>query len=235
MGWSPRRRIKYGYTSPGDYYEAIVNKLVRPESIWVDIGGGKSIFPHNQALSRQLSQRCKKLVAVDPSNNVLENDYAHEKYVSLFEDWVTKEDFSLATFRMVAEHITNPDAVLSNLQKIISRDGLIVIYTINKFSPVSIFTYLTPNSWHYSVKRLFFGGKKSDTFPVAYRMNSRKVLKSLFESHGFNEEHFLYLDDLALFSGFKTLNLFELWLWQICKKVGINYPENNLLGVYRRV
>ena len=101
--------------------------------------------------------------------------------------------------------------------------------------PTGIITYLTPNSWHYPVKRFFFNSKMGDTFPVEYKMNTRADLKNIFESYGFHEECFLHLDDLALFSRFRNLNLIELWLWKMFKFLGLRYPENNLLGVYRKL
>lgn len=232
-GWSPRQRLRFGYYQPSDYYEAIVEKYVTDSTTWVDVGGGRAIFPNNIKLSEQLAQRCKKMVAVDPSPNVYEHPYAHERHQSLFEEFETEERFDLATFRMVAEHVVNPDAVLAKLVQVMNPGGTVIIYTINKFSPVPILTYLTPFSIHFKIKNILWGGEEKDTFPVAYRMNTRKELRSLFERHGFAEKCFLYLDDLSVFSRFKFLNLCELILWKALNSIGLSYPENNLLGIYR--
>ncbi len=232
-GWSPRQRLKFGYYQPGDYYDAVVNKLVTADTSWVDVGGGRAIFPQNENLSKQVAQRCKRLIAVDPSPNVREHDYAHDYYQTFFEDLETEERFDLATFRMVAEHIVNPDAVLLKLREIMKPNGVVVIYTINKFSPVPIVTYLTPFSVHFKVKKLIWGGEEKDTFPVAYKMNTRNTLHALFTKHGFVEEEFRYLDDLSSFKSFKFLNKCELVIWKALNSIGLRYPENNLLGIYR--
>ena len=52
MGWSPRRRLDFGYTLAGDVYECFLDKLVTSDTRWVDVGGGRSILPHNAKLSQ---------------------------------------------------------------------------------------------------------------------------------------------------------------------------------------
>lgn len=233
-GPSPKRRFKFGYYQPEEIYEATINKLVNDKTQWIDVGGGRALFPHNKPLSKMLAKKCNKLVAVDPSQNVIENPYAHEKNMCMFEDFQTHERFDLATFRMVVEHIENPEAILIKLDELLKPEGVAVIYTINKFSPIPIFTYLTPFSIHFKIKSFIWGGEEKDTFPVAYKMNTRKDLSRLFSNHNFFEESFDYLDDLSAFSRFKFLNLIELMIWKGFRSIGVKYPENNLLGVYKR-
>ena len=232
-GWSPKRRFSFKYHPPGDIYEATIKKLVNQNTRWIDVGGGRSLFPNNAPLSELLSQKCEKVVAVDPSQNVSENPYVHEKVMCMFEDYITDQKFDLATIRMVAEHINNPEAVLVKLTEVLNPNGLVVIYTINKFSPIPIITYLTPFSFHHKIKKFFWGGEEKDTFPVAYKMNTRKELFRLFSCYNFSEEAFYYLDDLSAFFRFKTLNLLELLLWKGLKSLNMKYPENNLLGIYK--
>lgn len=233
VGWSPKRRLQFGYYHPSDVYDATIKKLVNTETKWIDVGGGRKLLPYNNKLSKILSKKCKKLVAVDPSQNVMENPYAHEQSMCMFEDFQTSEKFDLATFRMVAEHIENPEAIMIKLKELLNPDGVVVIYTINKFSPIPIVTYLTPFSLHYKIKNFFWGGEEKDTFPVAYLMNTRRELSKLFNDHGFLEESFQYLDDLSTFARFKFFSLMELIIWKVINFMGLKYPEHNLLGVYQ--
>mgnify|MGYP006105050399 CR=1 FL=1 len=232
-GWRPKRRHKFGYYQPSDIYETMINKLVTSDTKWIDVGGGRAIFPDNVSLSEMLATRCKKLVAVDPSDNVFEHHFANEKFNSKIEYFETEEKFDLITFRMVAEHIDNPQEVLRKLKSIIAVNGIVVIYTINRFSPIPIITWLTPFSLHFKVKKFFWGGEEKDTFPVAYKMNTRSELLSLFSKNGFSEDEFGYLDDLSALSRFRLGGLVELVLWSLFVKLKIRYPENNLLGIYK--
>lgn len=168
-GWSPKQRFKYGYYQPNDYYEAMVKKAVNSDTKWLDIGGGRAVFPENPALSATLTKHCKRFVVVDPSDNVLENPYAHLKIKCAFENFETDEKFDLATFRMVAEHISNPEDVLSKLSDLLAKSAIVIIYTINKKSPIPIITRFTPFSYHHKIKRFFWGGEEKDTFPISYK------------------------------------------------------------------
>ncbi len=233
-GRGPRRRLGFGYYQPCDVYEAFIMKIVDETTVWVDIGGGRALFPYNEHLSETLAQRCQKLVAVDPSKNIHDNPYANEKHEILFEDFDTRDKFDLATFRMVAEHITNPTAVLDKLKSIIKPGGLVVIYTINRFSPIPIITRLTPFSLHYPIKKFFWGGEERDTFPVAYKMNTHSELRTLFSQNGFDEVYFEYLDDLSMLARFSIGNYIELLLWKFLRLLNVPYPENNILAIYKK-
>jgi len=236
MGWSPRRRIAYGYTLPGDVYECFLEKVVNKDTRWVDVGGGRSVLPHNTSLSEELSNRCSSLSAVDPSDNVFDNPFAHEKIRAFFEDMQTSKTFNLATFRMVAEHVEKPERVLEKLKVCVDPGGLVVIYTINKYCPIPLLTRITPFSWHHQVKKFIWGGEERDTFPVAYKMNSRKELNSLFLSGGnFELVMFQKLDDVSATINFDLINRIEMIFWKLFNVLGVRYIENNILAVYRRV
>ena len=141
-GWSPRRRFEFGYYQPADYYEALVEKLVTAETDWIDIGGGGALFPDNHPLSKLLSERARRLVAVDPSDNLDSNPYPQERAKCMIEEYQTSAQFDLATFRMVAEHITNPASVVNTLNRLLRPHGLVVIFTVNRFSPVTMVSSL---------------------------------------------------------------------------------------------
>jgi hypothetical protein len=135
---------------------------------------------------------------------------------------------------MVAEHIADPEAAVTALARLTKPGGRVVVYTINRWSPVPIITWLTPYRLHHLPKRLLWGADPKDTFPVAYRMNTRGELRRLFERHSFRESEFGYLDDCRTFAGIRALLNLELGLWRCFRALGVTYPENCLLGVYER-
>jgi SAM-dependent methyltransferase len=233
-GWSVGRRFRLGYFPPDDWYEAVVSKLVRRTTRWLDVGSGRTPFPDHGRLARELADRCALMVGVDPSANILENPFVREKFQGYIEDYKTDHRFDLVTFRMVAEHITDPDKVLETLRRLMVPGGHVVIYTPNRWSPVELVSSIVPFGLHHPIKRLFWEGDEKDTFPVAYKMNTRRELRKLFATVGFDEVLFRHVDDCATFSGFKRLNWIELQIWRIFKAVGCRYPENCLLGVYRK-
>lgn len=233
LGWGPRMRRRFAYYTPDDVYEAVVDSLVTEGCSWLDVGCGRDLFPSNGPLARELSQRAGLLLGVDPAPTVEENPDLHESVRCGIEDFETDRRFDLITMRMVAEHVERPEQVLAALRRSAAPGAHIVIYTVNRFSPVPLITGIVPFALHHPVKRVLWRSEKKDTFPTCFRMNTRRRLREQFESTGFAEAGFFYLDDCRTFSRFRPLLFGELsvrWLLQRC---GLRYPENCLLGVYR--
>jgi SAM-dependent methyltransferase len=219
---------------PDEYYEAALDELVTPGCRWLDVGGGRDVFPSNLGLARRLADRCRRLVAVDPSPNVRENPYAHERHEALIEDYKTDELFDVLSLRMVAEHIGRPDVAVAAMAALIKPGGRMVIYTVNQWAVLSVVARLVPFALHHPLKRVVWRTEERDTFPVVYRMNSRRALARLATTHGFAEEAFRYLDDCRTFHRFRPLSHLELAAWSVLKAVGLRYPESCILGIYRR-
>ena len=234
MGRGPRRRLRFRYSLPSDVYEAVVSQYVSEGSCWLDVGGGHAIFPENPGLARRLVSRCTRVVAVDPSDNVHRNEFVHERWQTRLEDYEPDEQFDVATVRMVVEHVDRPEEFVSALSRLVRPGGVVVIFTVNLWSPVSVMSRIVPFGWHHPIKRLFWAGEEEDTFPVQYRMNTRSKLRRLFDQVGFAEHAFARLDDLSVFAGFRHLGHLELMAWRGLRSVGLGYPESCLMGIYQR-
>ena len=234
LGWVPAMRQHFGYYSPEDYYEALVSRLVTGGCSWLDIGCGRMLFLSNPALARVLANRCGLLVGVDPDPTIEENPFVHERVRTGMEDFHTEHTFDLVTMRMVAEHVQNPTQFISSLARCTHPGSLIVIYTVNAWSPVPVITRLMPFALHHPFKYFLWNSEKKDTFPTAFRMNTRRHLQQLLNAGGFQEAFFVYLDDCRTFARFRLLQFAELSLRRAFHAFSLVYPENCLLGVYRR-
>jgi SAM-dependent methyltransferase len=234
LGPDPARRLRFNYFNPDDHYEALVRRLVSTTTRWLDVGCGRKMFPTNRALALELSSRCSLLVGVDPDDTIEENRYVHQKVRGFVHDVPADLRFDLVTLRMVAEHVADPDELIARLSELVIPGGLVIIYTINRWSPIPIITALTPFSLHHPIKHFFWRTEAKDTFPTTFKMNTRRTLAELFSSHGFEEDGFWYLDDCRSLNRFRLLNVLELSARLVLNKAGLRYPENCLLGVYRR-
>jgi hypothetical protein len=233
-GWGPRLRLKFGYFSPEDYYEAVVDGLVGADTEWLDVGGGAAIFPSNSKLAGALAGRCRRLVTVDPSPNIDDNPYAHERHQCLLEDFSQPPRFTLATARMVVEHVTHPEKFVAKLGELIAPGGRVVVYTVSRWAPMTVLSGATPLAVHHLIKKRLWSTEEKDTFPVAYLMNTRAQLARLFGSNGFREVAFHRLDDCRTLSRWKWTLAMELAIWKGLRRLGIGYPESCLIGVYER-
>jgi SAM-dependent methyltransferase len=234
-GSGPARRFRFGYFTPDDVYETVLAQLVSPRSAWLDVGGGRDVFPSNPALARQLATRCGVLVGIDPDNNIHDNSYVHERVQTTIEEFKSERSFDVVSMRMVAEHMTNPEAVIGALGRLVQPRGKVVIYTVNWYSPITLCSRAVPFHFHHACKQILWQTEERDTFPTAYKMNTRKQLRRLFNQEHFRELYFAYLDDCRTFARFRFLNLMELSFWRILRTLGLPYPETCLLGVYERL
>jgi len=234
-GWRVRMRYRFRYHKPGSWYQAVVDRLVTGESHWLEVGGGKTVFPENRDLSRELAERSKLLVGVDPSGNILQNYLVDERHQLMIEDYKTEKRFDLITLHMVAEHIEQPEGVVDALARLAKPDGYVVVYTPNKWAFMSIMARLIPNRFHAFFARLIAPGRKDeDVFPTRFKMNTRKQLRTQFEKVGFREVVFAYLDDCVVMRRFRITYFLELFVWKLLRLLKVGFPENNLLGVYQK-
>lgn len=234
VGWAPRMRWWFNYFTPDEYYEAVLDKLVAPGSRWLDVGCGRNVFPGNSNLAQILAKRCERLVGLDPDETLEENTFVHQRIKATLEEFQSDCAYDVVTLRMVAEHIADPSRAVSSLSRLTKPGSKVVIYTVNRNSPVSIISWWTPFALHDPIKRIFWGTEEKDTFPVWYRMNTRKELGVVFGQWGFKESSFAYLDDCRTLAGFRATLLLELCSWRVLHAIGLRYPENCLLGVYER-
>ena len=79
-----------------------------------------------------------------------------------------------------------------------------------------------------------WGEAASEMLTVQYRMNSRKRLRTLADASGFDEVRFWRLDDCRALARWRLTHAMELVSWRALRAVGLPYPENCLMGIYRR-
>jgi SAM-dependent methyltransferase len=227
---------KQNYMPPEFYYEALLNKLVTTNSIWLDVGCGKDLFPQNPILAERLSKRARLLVGIDPDSNIEDNAFVHKKVHDSIDNYETSLKFDLITCRMVAEHIESPKKFVSKMFDLAKPGGCVVLYTVNKFGWVPFLTYITPLNVHlFFQKKLWDQSSEKDSFHTFMRMNTKRSLNKLFLNNGFRALVFQYLEEASIF--FKKsiiLFWFEIKYQKFLTLFRLNFLQNNLLAVYKK-
>lgn len=234
LGASPRLRLSYNYFTPEDYYETVVGKLIGPDTAWADIGCGRHVFPSNAGLAETLAGRAKFFFGIDPDDNIRDNKFVDAYFQGMVEDCDTEHRFDVITMRMVAEHIVAPERALKKISDLLLPGGKVVIYTPNKWAPMSIVADIVPFRWHNTLKRLIWNTEARDTFPTAYKLNTRNDLLTHTRASGLEEVHFQLLDDCRTFTSFLLVNRLELLVQGQLSRIGVHYPENCILAIYQK-
>jgi SAM-dependent methyltransferase len=234
LGWGPRMRLAAGYFSPDEFYECEVARQVAPGATWADIGCGRDIFPSNRRLAEILCARAAAVVGIDPDPNVLENRFVTERFQGMVEDYPADRQFDLVTLRMVAEHITNPEVAVRKLAGMLKPGGRLIIYTTSKWAPMSIIAMLVPFRLHNPLKRLIWDSEARDTFPTAYKLNTRRDLARHTGANGLKEISYHIIDDCRITGGYRVLQWIELRVRKLLRAVGLRHPESCILAVYER-
>jgi len=233
-GEGPRIRKSYAYFTPEDYYQASIATILKKGDKWLDIGCGRDIFPDNKRLANILAARAKEIVGVDPSPNILDNELLSRSYNGYTDSVKEESYYDLVTLRMVAEHVSDPEDLVTHIERISASGAHVIVYTIYKWSPVSLITKLTPFWAHHAPKRFFWNTEERDTFPVEYKMNTKKQLDEVFLHRNFENIHFTYLDDCRTLAKFKIANHVELLLRKFLNHFNLHYPEVCILSIYRK-
>lgn len=233
-GPSPRMRLSFDYFTPDDYYEALVSRLVTSGCSWVDVGAGRDVFPRFPELAQALCKRASFVYGIDPDPNILDNPFISDRFHGVVEDCNTDQTFDLLTMRMVAEHIVDPDRAIRKVADLLKPGGLAVIYTPYKYSPMSVVASILPFSLHHPLKRLIWDAEARDTFPTAYKLNTRHDLARYMSNHGLVERSFRLLDDCRVLTRYHWLNYGELTLQRLLRSVNIGYPERCVFAVYEK-
>lgn len=234
LDWGPKTRLRFGYFNPDDHYETLLAGLARPDIDWLDVGCGRDIFPSNPDLAAELAARCSSVTGVDPDPNILENPFLTDRHQCLIDDYVGDRQFDVVSMRMVAEHIQDPPAAIGKLSQIVRPGGKVVVYTPHKWAPISVVARCVPFRLHQPIKAWLWNTEEQDTFPVEFRMNTRKALRSVFEAGGFGEAHYELLADCRVFNEFRILNFIELSFWKLLTLCRIPYPEVCVLAVFEK-
>ena len=232
-GWAPKQRLRFGHLTPADWYESLLDAIVTPQTVWLDVGCGRDLSPGNAATARRLAGRCRKLVGIDPSDNIDDNPFVHERLKLPIEAHPPGPAYDLITLRMVAEHVEAPEQVAKQLASLLRPNGRIVIYTVGRYAPSVIVAAGTPLWVHHAVKRVLWRTEERDTFPTVYRMNTRAALRRLFCREGLSEVMFEHLADCRITARFKSLQYLELSMWKILSRFRLRYPEACILAVYQ--
>ena len=184
-------------------FEREVASLLRPEDTLLDAGCGRSA----PILSR-FKGKAARLIGVDlvefvPKVEGLELHRGDLGAMPLDDACV-----DLVMARSVMEHVTDPARVYAEIYRVLKPGGRFVFLTANLWDYASIIAKVIPNRFHPWIVAKTEGRAEIDTFPVAYRTNTRGAVYKWSREAGFEVVSFHYAGQYPvyfMFNGFLFL------------------------------
>lgn len=185
---------------PYSIFEARINALVDENTVLLDAGCGRTV-----PVLRKYLGRAERLIGVElvdftdvPAGiETYNSDLAHLP----LED----ASVSLIMSRSVFEHLADPAAVYAEFSRVLRPSGKVIFLTANMWDYGTIVARLVPNRFHAAIVKRVEGRAEEDTFPTAFRTNTRSDVEKLARNAGLNVASFEYLSqypNYLMFNGF---------------------------------
>jgi SAM-dependent methyltransferase len=162
-------------------YREFVGRYLTPTASLLDFGAGRGAIPehHFTGLAARVS-------GVDIDAAVLDNAHLDEARVMSPTSPIPYGDdtFDVVVSANVLEHVQDPDAVFSEIHRVLKPGGVFAFQTPNRRHYVPTIARMTPHSIH-----LWVNSRRSvddrDTFPTVYRANTPATIRRLAKRHSF--------------------------------------------------
>lgn len=191
MSESANRLLERFYgDSPHPYriFEEQVGRALRPDSVLLDAGCGRTV-----PVLRKFLGRASRLIGVELVD-VTDAPKGIETFQSdLASIPVADASVDVIMSRSVFEHLDDPAAVYAEFARILKPGGSVIFLTANMWDYGTLVARLIPNRFHPAIVARVEGREEADTFPVRYRTNTRSAVADLADNAGLEIENFRYL------------------------------------------
>lgn len=190
--WAERLLTRYysGVPHPYRLFEQRIDALIqahRPRAL-LDAGCGRSVPVLRKYLGRVerlIGVELVEFVNVPPGIETFNTDLARLPLADASVDLIIS--------RSVFEHLTDPEGVYREFARVLRPGGRVLFLTANMWDYGTLVARLVPNRLHSRVVKAVEGRAEEDTFPTAYRTNTKRDVHRLAAAAGLGVEAFDYL------------------------------------------
>ena len=160
-----------------------VLQVLGPDQRLLDLGAGAGIVAE-----MNFRGIVKQVCGVDLDHRVEANSYLDEGMVSdAGEIPYPDASFDVVIADNVMEHLDHPEAVFSEISRVLRPGGKLLFKTPNRTHYMPFIARMTPHRFHQWINRLR-GRYETDTFPTRYRCNAPGQIRRIAARSGLTLE-----------------------------------------------
>ena len=202
-----RQKFYRNEDHPYRQYERRVDGLLRPDSVLMDAGCGRTV-----PVLRGYLGRAARLIGVEIVDFTDVPDGIETYNANLGSLPLEDASVDLIMSRSVFEHLSDPASVYREFARILRPGGQVVFLTANMWDYGTLVARLVPNRFHARIVKKVEGREEEDTFPTEYKTNTRSDVERLAAMAGLEVESFEYLNQYPNYLMFNAA-LFVLGMW----------------------
>ncbi len=175
------RAMRCGWRTSGEIYESFVREHIRCGAVVLDLGCGAG------GVMELFGAQVETLIGIDRHLPSLRHNRTGAMQRVLGD--ADALPFPAGTFDLIVcswviEHVVRPERMFMEISRVLKPAGHFVFLTPNAANYIARINRLTPRLMQTSLVRMLYGRGSMDTFPVAYRANTLRALRTLADNVG---------------------------------------------------
>ncbi len=230
-----------GMVNPQLAYRDRLRSRVDEETSWLDLGCGHKLFsgslPDSEHSQYELARRAKLVVGIDGDLNALrENRLLRNRIVGSVEKLpFCNRSFDLVTANMVVEHVCDPEALLYEINRVLSTSGIFIFHTPNIRNYKIMIARAFPGLMKKRTIKYLQDRDEADVYPTCYRINSPDAIKKEAIAAGFELAEIDFMQSPADSVMLGPLVIFELLLMKFLSLKRMSGSRSNIIVALRKV
>ena len=226
---------KNGWIDGTTHFVNLLKDYCKPGAVVMDLGAGSG---EGKPDFYSLRGRAGVVVGLDVDPDISKNVIIDSRVLgSAYSLPFKEESFDLIFADFVIEHIDDPDVFMGEIKRVVRKGGYFVFRTPNLYHYVPLVAMIVPVRFKSVIANFVRNiDIEQKTFPVVYKLNTLKCLKTLSKQNGFIIENLKLIEKEPSYFMFNT---FAFLLGVFYERV-VNSTEmlssfrSNIIGVFRK-